>query len=505
VAGHFHAQAVVVGGGPVGMLTAAELARYGVSTLVLESRERVSERPKANTLHARTVQCLVRRGYLPPPGHSAGPVTGAFHFAGQPGLPITAPCNEPAPVLKRPQAELERLFEERARAAGVRVLRGHRVLEVRQEPDLVRVSAAGPDGPVTCTADYLVGADGVRSLVREQGGIGSEVHPATATALAGSVRLADPDALRPGWHPTARGWIVATALPDGSRYLRTLSAERGPSPSRLPPTVEELSAEASWIAGREIAMGEPRWLSRFSDFSRLALTFRSGRILLAGDAAHTQFPIGGQGLGTGLLDAVNLGWKLALTVRGQAGAGLLDSYDLERRPAARRVVDNTRAQLALMRPDPALDPVRALFADLMAAAAEGGYLGGLISAQDTVLAARTADPSPWEGRFLSNLGLATAEGATDVVRLLAQGRPLLLLLGEPGERYREQARGWAEILHVVRAAPVPDLPCEALLVRPDGYIAWAPGAGGLPQALAAYFGGCAGPGAPEGALARTLS
>ncbi|CAL9674887.1 12-dehydrotetracycline 5-monooxygenase_anhydrotetracycline 6-monooxygenase (plasmid) [Streptomyces sp. enrichment culture] len=487
-------QVVVVGGGPVGMFLACELAEYGVRTLVFEAENAVSDRPKATTLHARTVQCLVRRGHLGEllsagdPG-AAGLVSSPFHFAGIPGLVVSAPASEPEPILKCPQDELERLFERRARAAGARILRGHRVTEVRQEPDGVHVTAEGPGGRVDCTAGHLVGADGARSTVREQTGITSRTYPATVSAMAGDVRLVEPDALRPGWHRTPRGWIVVKDAPDGGIRLRTLNCAGAHGARHQPLTLQELQREVSWIAGRDIAMTSPRWLSRFSDFSRLADSYRAGRVLLAGDAAHLHFPIGGQGLSTGLLDAVNLGWKLAFTVLGTAGGGLLDTYDRERRPAAQRVIDNTRAQLAVMRPDPGLDPLRALFAELLAGGGESGVLGSMISAQDTVLPPRTADASPWEGRFLHNVALTTREGSTDVIGLLRAGRPLLLLFGERGGSRPEQAGERYEQLRVVHAEPLPELPCDALLVRPDGYIAWAPGGEDLLSALSAYFGG----------------
>jgi 2-polyprenyl-6-methoxyphenol hydroxylase-like FAD-dependent oxidoreductase len=488
-------QVVIVGGGPVGMVLACDLARYGVRTVVVESETAVSRRPKATTLHARTVQCLVRRGHLT--GFATAGESGSsawtsspFHFAGIPGLAISAPAAEPEPILKCSQAELERHFEQRARVAGARILRGHRVTEVRQGPGGVIVTAEGPRGRVNCTGGYLVGADGAHGLVREQAGFASRTFPATISAMAGDVRLDVPDALEAGWHRTPRGWIVAKKAAEGVVRLRTLNCEGAHKERRRPLTLEELRREVSWIAGQDIAMREPKWLSRFSDYSRLALSYRKGRILLAGDAAHVHFPIGGQGLSTGLKDAVNLGWKLALTVRGTAGEGLLDTYDQERRPAAQRVIDNTRAQLALMRPGPELDPLRALFSELLAGGGESGMLASMVSAQDTVLPVRGTDPAPWAGRFLHNVGLATRDGFTDVIALLGEGRPLLLLFGEQAVDggYEEQARGWAGLLRVVHAEPVPQLPCAALLVRPDGYIAWASGSDGLPDALAAYFG-----------------
>ncbi|MEU8842999.1 FAD-dependent monooxygenase [Streptomyces roseus] len=494
------AQVAVVGGGPVGMLVAAELAAFGVDTVLLESRSGVSDRPKATTLHARAVQCLARRGHLPAPGAPyaaarGGRAASPFHFAGLPGLFITAPETEPEPILKCPQARLEREFEDRARAAGARILREHRVTGLVREADGVRIEAEGPHGPVAYEAGYVVGADGARSTVREHAGIGSETHPATVSALMGAVRLAEPDALPAGWHRTPRGWIVAKADAEGRTHVRTLNCAGAFADRHLPPTLEELRAEVSWIAGREIAMDEPRWLGRFSDFARLARTFREGRVFLVGDAAHVHFPIGGQGLSTGVLDALNLAWKLALAVRGEAGPELLGTYDAERRPVARRVIENTRAQLALMRPGPELDALRGVFSGLLAQGGAQGHLGGLISAQDTVLpAVLPAQPGPScpsAGTFLHNAVLTTSTGETDVIRLLQGGRPLLLLLGDKGAVHREEARGWEGIVRVVHARPTPEVPYEALLVRPDGYIAWAPGGAGLGAALSVYFAGSA--------------
>ncbi|MFF4542041.1 FAD-dependent monooxygenase [Streptomyces aureus] len=417
-------------------------------------------------------------------------VGGVFHFAGIPGLEISVPAAEPLPVLKCSQEVLERHFEGRARAAGARVLRGFRVERVRQGSGGVSVVARGPGGLVVCRGGFVVGADGARSVVRRQVGFGVRSWPATVSAMAGDVRVVGGGVLEEGWHRTERGWVLVRHVEGGMVRLRTLNC-RGASPRHGEPLLlEELEREVGWITGRDVVMGEGRWLSRFSDFSRLASSFRMGRVLLAGDAAHVHFPIGGQGLSTGLLDAVNLGWKLALAVRGRAGAGLLDTYDQERRPAAQRVIDNTRAQLALMRPGPELEPLRALFGELLAQRGESGVLASMVSGQDTVLPGRGAKGSAWEGTFLHNAVLQTREGTVDVIGLLRQGSPLLLLFGDRGSGggYAEQARGWAGLVRVVHAEPVPGLACDALLVRPDGYIAWASGSGGPAAALTEYFG-----------------
>ena len=485
------AQVGVVGGGPVGMLVAAELASHGVDTVVVEARRSISSQPKATVLHARALQCLARRGHLPGPGTATVPGARSvgFHFAGSPGLVITAPGTEPEPILKTSQPELEHHFESRARALGVQVLRGHRGSAISQDPAGVRITLEGPAGPTTCSVDYLVGADGAHGTVREQVGIASDTCPATISALAGVVRLEDPAALKAGWLRTARGWITVSRRADGDALVRTLNCSGAHKDRETPPSLEELSREVSWIAGRDIAMAAPRWLTRFSDFARLARTFRAGRVFLVGDAAHVHFPIGGQGLSTGVQDALNLGWKLALAVRGQAGPGLLDTYDLERRPAARAVIDNTRAQLALMRPVVEADALGALLGGLLAADRPTGYLGDMISAQDTVYPGHTRSPSAAEGTFLHNTELRTRTGRIQVTELLRDGRPLLLLFDDGEGGHQNEAVTWPGCLHVIHALPTPDVPHAALLVRPDGYIAWAPGAGGLADALAVYFTG----------------
>ncbi|MFG2324829.1 FAD-dependent monooxygenase [Streptomyces sp. NPDC048568] len=516
------AQVVIVGGGPVGMLLAAELGGRGVRTVVLEARGSVCDRPKARVLHARALQGLARRGYfteLVPRGmSSAAEAEVPFRFGGVPGLTITASASEPGPVLKRPQADLERLFERRARAAGVRVLREHRVTQVFQDLDRVRVLAEGPLGPVECTALYLVGADGGRGVVREMAGFAARTYEATTSGLSGLVRLDDADVPGLGWHRTPHGWIVAHDIPGAGTHIRTLDCSGAHAGRDVPPSEGELRREVARIAGREVGFGEVRWLSRFSDFSRLAECFGRGRIFLAGDAAHLHFPVGAQGLSLGVQDALNLGWKLALAVRGRAGAGLLDTYDQERRPAALRVIEVTLAQLALMRARPEAEALRSVFAGVVAAGGEGSrYLSDLISGQDAVLPP-VAECVPgsggvWEGRFLPNVVLRTAQGPSDVVALLRGGGWLLLLFGERGGTYGRRAGAWGDVVRRVRVAPVGEVACDAVLLRPDGYVAWAGGGAGsesgqgrggerLEEVLVRYFG-CGSSAAPAGRVANS--
>ncbi|MFF7992166.1 FAD-dependent monooxygenase [Kitasatospora xanthocidica] len=486
------AQVLVVGGGPVGMLVAAELGHHGIPTVVLESNPETVDQPKAGTLHARTVQGLARRGHLraqQATGNGlARPNAEAFHFAGMPGLVITAPGTEPTPIYGRSQADLERDFEARARARGVTVLRGHTVTDLVQGPDTVEVTAEGPDGVRRFTAEYVVGADGARSAVRDLLGFASETHPATVSALLGLVRLTDPYRVPSGWNRTPRGWTIAGVNPYGHSRFFTIDF-RGPHRDRHAPlTLGELRGEAERILGHPVPMTDPVFFSKFNDFSRVVCDYRKGRVFLAGDAAHVHFPVGGQGLNLGLQDALNLTWKLAHTLAGTAGKDLLDTYGEERRPVARRVVDNTRAQLALMRPDPGLDPLRDLVSELLGVEGANTHLGNMISAQDTVYPARTSGGSPWEGHFLPNLPLTTADGPTDVIRLLLDGRPVLLLLGADEDAHRKQAEGWSHLLRVVSAEGDRKLPWDAVLIRPDGYVAWASDGGPLAGTLREWFG-----------------
>ncbi|WP_236240848.1 FAD-dependent monooxygenase [Streptomyces sp. CC228A] len=490
-----HYGVAVVGGGPVGMLLAAELGLHGVRTVVLERHARTVDQPKAGTLHARTVQSLARRGYLPTgPGRDPdSAATTPFHFAGLPGLTISAPAVEGRPIAGRSQADLERAFERRARALGVEIRRGHEVVGLVQDPDRVELTARlGDGGHATVTADYAVGADGARSAVRALAGIASDEHRPRVAALLGQVRLLDPAGAPPGWNLTPRGWTVVNVNPFGHSRVITFDFD-GPHPDRhAPVTLDELRATASRIAGHDIPMDDAVFTSRFSDFARLARRYRDGRVLLAGDAAHVHFPVGGQGLNLGLQDAFNLAWKLALVVRGEAGKGLLDTYHDERRPAGRRVVDNTRAQLALMRPGDDMAPLRALFTELLGLDQVSAHLGDMISAQETAYPA--APGSPWQGRFLPNLPLEAGGAQTCVAALLHAGRPVVLLFPDADRRLADAAGAWSRTVDVVRARSLHRLPWDALLLRPDGYVAWtsAQGRPATPEdlggALRQWFG-----------------
>jgi monooxygenase len=471
----------VVGGGPVGMLLAAELGLQGVRPLVLERHPVPPGESKAGTLHARTAQSLDRRGLLEAVGRTTyGSVS--FHFSGMFGLDLGAVTEGGPSIVGSPQAWAEQVFARRAAALGAEIRRGQEVTGLVQHDDHVVLTVNGRE----VAARYVVGADGARSAVRKAAGVPFTGTGARVAALMGDVRLLDPYGVPPGYTRTPRGWIIVWLNPAGHSRITTYDFRAPHADREAPVTLEELQAAAEHITGRPVPMAGPRGLSRYGDAALQAETYRAGRVLLAGDAAHVHFPWGGQGLNTGLEDAFNLGWKLAAEVRGTAPGGLLDSYHAERHPVAARVLWNVRAQTALADPDPAVDPLRELFAELMRFDEVNEYLSGMISAVDT-----TYDVGvPGAGRMAPDLELKTADG--DVLHLaetLHGGRALLLDLAGRDDLAETAAR-WGSRVDVLRARA--DHEADALLVRPDGYVAWTSAARGhsLEAALERWFGGC---------------
>ncbi|NUT45820.1 MAG: polyketide oxidase [Saccharothrix sp.] len=486
----------IAGGGPVGMLLAAELALHGVRTVVLEALPRPTGESKAGTLHARTAETLHRRGLLdavqprPAPRHREGPVP--FHFAGLFALDLAEVADEGPVIVGSPQAYAEQVFADRAARLGACVERDREVVGVDDRGDHVVVGVRSRHGEHReVTAAWLVGCDGARSAVRRLAGIRFVGTPGTVSALMGEVRLLDPFGAPPGWQRNHRGWTLFWTNPFGHSRVCTYDF-RAPHPDRSAPvTLDELGAEVDRIAGYHVPMDRPRWLTRFTDAALQAETYRRGRVLLAGDAAHVHFPAGGQGLNLGLQDAVNLGWKLAAQVRGWAPARLLDTYDAERRPVAARVLDNVRAQVGLMLPDPRVDALRELFVELMRLPQVNALLAGMISGVDVRY--DTADPDdPLGGLFVPDLRLKIGTSLGSVAELLRAGRPVLLDLADRAG-LREAAAPWADRVDVVTASCDETLAAPTLLVRPDGYLAWS-GTGrdsdhhALTRALRTWFG-----------------
>ncbi|KUL38177.1 polyketide oxidase [Streptomyces sp. NRRL F-4489] len=480
-----HFDVVIAGGGPVGLLLAAELRLHGVPVLVLEQGRPGDGEPRTLALHARTLETLDRRGLLADfvraqeslPGladHRRALDDGAArgHFAGLYRLGRhTGPRTEQPHGIALPHHVLRELLARRAGELGAVVRYGHEVTGLAQDEHGVTVHVRTPDGETTVRGGFLVGCDGGRSAVRKGAGID---FPGTGPSLVcrmgrGAIEVHGGGELPAGWRRTDSGWFMR--MPDG----RIAVSEWGvPEDLEGPATADELAGAIERVTGQRITLTDVDFVTRFTDSARQASRYRAGRVLLAGDAAHIHYPAGGQGANLGLQDAVNLGWKLAAECRGGAPAGLLDSYGAERHPVAARVLENTRAQVALMRPGPQVDALRALFLELMAMDEVNQYLSDIIHA--TGIRYEPAPGShPLAGSFARDLPLTTASGPTRLAELLRRGRPLLVVFDGPGSEGSDApaaAAGWADRVGIVRAA-AEDPYAAALLVRPDGYLAWA--------------------------------
>ncbi|MEX5271580.1 rifampin monooxygenase [Kocuria sabuli] len=450
---------IVAGGGPTGMMLAAELRLHGVHVLVLEKDAAPTGHVRSLGLHVRSIEVLEQRGLLERfLAHSRKYPLGGY-FAGIPrpapeGLDTTHPY-----VLGIPQPTTERLLGARAAELGAEIRRGCELAGLEQDDQAVTARLA--DG-TRLRARYLVGCDGGRSTVRHLLGVGFPGEPAHTEWLLGEMAVDTP--------PETLAAVVARvretqkgfgAGPTGEGLYRVVVPAEGVAEDRTaPPTLEEFRHRLRVVAGTDFGVHSPRWLSRFGDATRLAERYRVGRVLLAGDAAHVHPPLGGQGLNLGIQDAVNLGWKLAAEVSGWAPEGLLDSYHAERHPVAEDVLDNTRAQSELLSTAPGPQAVRRLLAELMEFEEVNRYLVEKV----TAIGVRydLGDGHALLGRRLKDVAL----GRGRLYELMHGGRGLLL-----DRTGRLSAAGWADrVDHVVDAGE--DLDVPAVLLRPDGHVAW---------------------------------
>lgn len=487
---------VIAGAGPTGLMLACELRLAGVDVTVVDKLTERSGESRAGGIHSRTLEVLDQRGILDR-FLAEGQLQPVGHFS---GLYIDFDETEsrhPYPLMIL-QSAIERLLEERAAELGVRVRRSCEVIGAGQDQDgvTVQLRTAEP-APATLRARYLVGCDGGRSTIRKLAGIDFPGTEATMTALIGDVELPD--------LPEDYVWVRRTPLGDYSAiafepgWHRVITSEYDRVPDHEPPTFEQLRESLTRVAGTDFGMHSPRWVSRFSDAARQADHYRQGRILLAGDAAHIHFPAGGQGLNMGIQDAVNLGWKLAAAVHGHAPRALLDTYHAERHPVAARVLHNTRAQSALVRPGPQTDALRDVFSSLMVFDEVNQYLRHLLNALD--IRYPTDSDHPLAGRRVPDADLTTSDDASRVHELLHTGRPLLLDL-HGNTDLAAVAKKWADRVDLaearaqdphwtvpaIGAVPAP----AALLIRPDGHVVWAaddtPDTATLRTALTTWFG-----------------
>lgn len=465
---------VVVGGGPVGMMLAAELRLAGVDVAVLERLAERSPHSKAFGLHARSLEVLDRRGLVD--RFRAGARSWANgHFAGLDEWVDFSVLDSSHPyALLVQQTKTEQLLEERAVELGADVLRRHEVSAIQQDDNGVTVDGQRPEGAFRFRAKYVVGCDGARSLVRKTAGIDFPGSGGRVTARLGDVRLREGEDAPMGMERTERGLLFCVPLEEGYHRVATFDFAVGKDPAEEL-TLDELTSSMREIWGTDHGAHDARWLSWFTDSARLADTYRNGRLLIAGDAAHVHFPVGGQGLNLGLQDAFNLGWKLAAAVAGTAPSGLLDSYTEERRAPAAKVLENTRAQIALMNPDPDVTALRGLVTDWMRLGQVNHYIAEMLTGVG-VRYDLDGPEHPLLGVFAADLQLDVAGESTRLSDLMHDGDAILLDLGglpETAEGVRDWAAEPKGKIRVVEATCADRPELAAVLIRPDGYVAWA--------------------------------
>ncbi|MFC5142740.1 rifampin monooxygenase [Actinomycetospora rhizophila] len=478
---------IVVGGGPTGMMLAAELRLHGVHVVVLEKDTEPPPYVRSLGLHVRSIELMDQRGLLEQfLAEGTEYPLGGF-FAGI-AKPLTRELDTAhGYVLGIPQTRTDRLLTERAVALGADVRRGVEVGGLEQDDDGVLVVLA--DGP-RLRSRYLVGADGGRSTVRKLLGVGFPGEPSRHDTLLGEMEAtASPDEVASVVAEVRRTQLRFGLGPSGTEGVyRVVVPAAGVVEGRTEtPTLEDFRAQLRVVAGTDFGVHSPRWLSRFGDATRQAERYRVGRVLLAGDAAHVHPPTGGQGLNLGVQDAANLGWKLAAAVAGWAPADLLDTYEAERYPVASDVLDNTRAQMELMSTEPGPQAARRLFAQLM----DFDEVNRFLVEKITAIGIRydLGDDHPLVGRRLRDLALT--DGRLYERQRAGRG----LLLDRTGTL---TPAGWADRVDLV-ADPGAALDQPAVLVRPDGYVAWVgDDQEGLDARLARWFG------APSGQSAADL-
>ncbi|MFE5026258.1 FAD-dependent monooxygenase [Streptomyces sp. NPDC056656] len=483
------APVIIVGAGPAGLVLAAELRLGGVEVLVLDRLEKPSEESRSLGFTARAVELFDQRGLLPRFGDLGISTSG--HFGGLP-LDYSVLMDAHFGARSIPQATTERVLGERATELGADIRRGWTAVGLHDDGDSVRVEVETPGGPRLLRCRYLVGCDGGHSFVRGAAGFEFPGTPSTREMFVADIGGC---ALRP--RPIGErlpsGMVMATPL--GGGVDRIIVVEHGVPPRRRtrPPEFAEVADAWERLTGEDMHGGTAHWISSFGDATRQATAYRRGSVLLAGDAAHTHLPVGGQGLSVGVQDVVNLGWKLAAAVRGSAPPDLLDSYHAERHPVGARLLVNTLAQGVLFLSGAEVEPLREVVADLMELPEVRRHLAGMVSGLDI-----RYDVGPGEhpllGARIPKRDLRGPSGPTTTIAGLSAARGVLLDLADDPE-LRRTAEPWADRVDVVTAAPhrLPDgcplAGTSAVLLRPDGHVAWAdPGCGPLPDALARWFG-----------------
>ena len=447
---------IIAGCGPAGAMLAAELRQHDVRVLVLEKETEPVSFVRIVGLHLRSLELMAMRGLLQPIVERGRKRPAGAYFA---AIDKPAPAGlDPAYayLLGIPQPVIVQLLEDHAIALGAQVRRGAAVTGLEQDEDGVTVELAGGE---RLRSRYLVGCDGARSTVRKLLGVGFPGEPSRHDTLMGEMEVGVPpeEIAAKAREGKGRWWL----RPAGVGVYSVVVPAAGVGDRSEAPTLEDFRSRLRAVVGTDFGVHSPRWLSRFGDATRLAERYRVGQVLLAGDAAHIHPPIGGQGLNLGVQDAFNLGWKLAAQIGGWAPETLLDTYEAERRPVAAEVLDLTRAQTELLSTGPGPQAVRRLFVELMDFDEVNRYLFEKV----TAIGLRYdfgAGPD-LVGRRLPDLGVRQGR----LYDLLHRGRGLLL------DRTAGLTAGaWSDRVDHL-ADPTAELDVPAVLLRPDGHVAWA--------------------------------
>ncbi len=477
---------VIAGGGPTGMMLAAELALANVDVAIVERRpNHVLIGSRAGGFHSRTIEVLDQRGVA-----DRFLAEGQVAQAAMIGTAVLDMSDFPT---RHPyslgiwQNQIERIMAAWIAELPVLIHYGREVTGFSQDDTGVDVEMSGGD---SMRAQYVVGCDGGRSVTRRAAGIEFPGWDPTRSNLIAEVEVTEEPPR--GIRHDETGIHALHRLEDG-RTVRVVVTEQQLRPSSEP-TLRDLSETLITVYGTDFGVHSPTWISRFTDMTRQAAVYRAGRVLLAGDSAHVHYPAGGQGLSLGVQDAVNLGWKLAQVVKGTSPASLLDSYQDERHPVAARGLRHTMAQGVLQRPDERIKALVDMVSELVAMDEPRKRLAGLISGLD--IHYELGEGHPLLGRRMPDLDIVTADGSLRVFTMLHDAKPVLLNLGEPGGL---DIAPWADRVQLINAAytgpwelPVlgPVTAPPAVLIRPDGYVAWVGDgtATGLRDALTTWFG-----------------
>ncbi|WP_166903033.1 FAD-dependent monooxygenase [Mycobacterium sp. DL440] len=476
---------VISGAGPNGLLVAGELALAGVRPVVLEQLAEPSPELKANGIVGQANRVLDLRGlYRALSGSDEAPEPmGGYIFAGM-QVPFVDVVENPMYGMLIQQPKVVRQLVDWVQSLGVEIRWGHELVDLQQEPDGVTVEVAAPAGNYRLSTTYLVGADGGRSPVRKLTGI--EFPGLTSEVIARVAHVTVPDELRDGYgalnlpgvgqvpfgHNRFDGGVLIYAEFQPGRSMVGTIEYGSILPDDAPElTIEELRASVERVVGADLPIQRPNWpgphaLRRINgQNTRQAAQYRAGNVFLVGDAAHVHSAMGGPGLNLGLQDAMNLGWKLAATVQGRAPEDLLDSYHSERWPAGQRVMMQSMAQAALMAAGPEVTALRTLFGELLATPDGSAHIAGVLAGSDVRY--DVGDEHRLSGYFVPDFVL---DDGRRIAELLQTGRPLLLDLS--GGDCADAIGGWGDRLDI-QVATLAGPPAAAMLIRPDGYVAWA--------------------------------